>query len=251
MRAPAVRLAVRMALVGAVALGACGRSGIGTPSGTAGTGGSGGNGTGGSGGNGTGGTTSPTGGTDELGALTEVTLQGGPPMACKGQRAFIPASGTVERTYQPTPDEALRNTTADYVAYAVRVGELFIYFSFAPTLPAHPTTADVRSSLSYAYVDFRLKQPPDAGGSLELLSSNIILHLAAFDRLEVQNGKLAFHLATSNGGAYTKELRTGDGTDSTPAALAADCVTGDILGMCYCSFKGGVVTISLAGDVPL
>lgn len=102
---------------------------------------------------------------------------------CEGQRAVVPASGTIDRVYDAEPTQSLRTEMTEYVAYSVQVDELWLYVSFAPGLPAHPTTAELRAAFKYAYVNFKLDQPGNVGGNLELLSSSNLLALAAFQRL--------------------------------------------------------------------
>jgi hypothetical protein len=181
---------------------------------------------------------------------TEVKLES-TQAVCAGQRATVPASGTVERAYQATREQVQRTPSDSYVAYSVTLDELWIYFSFAPTLPAQPTTEEIRAQLKYAYVAFDLQQPAGLGGALEIVSTNDTFSLDAFEQLEVRDGKLAFRLSRANPGQYLRWLSIYDKDKTNDPPSGADCFVADVGGMCACEFSGPPLTISLAGSVPL
>jgi hypothetical protein len=164
----------------------------------------------------------------------------------------VPASGTVERRYQVTRDQVERTAMSDYVSYSVNQDDLWFYFSFAPTLPARPSTEELRAQLKYASLTFNLEQPvASGGGSLEIVSSTDTFLLAAFDQLEVQDGRLVFRLSRPNPGHYLRWLSIYDEDKTNDPPPGADCFLDDVGGRCACEFSGPPLTISLAGTVPL
>ena len=188
---------------------------------------------------------------DVLGPQTAVKLES-TQAVCAGQRATVPASGTVERTYQATRAQVERTAMSDYVSYSVNQDGLWFYFSFAAPLPALPSTEQVRAQLKYAYVRFNLEQPAESGGGrLEIVSSSDTFLLAAFDQLEVQNGRLVFRLSRPNPGHYLRWLSIYDEDKTNDPPPGADCFVDDVGGRCACEFSGPPLTISLAGSVPL
>ncbi|MEO8900258.1 MAG: hypothetical protein ABI488_01550 [Polyangiaceae bacterium] len=163
---------------------------------------------------------------------------------CFGQAARLPASRTVQQTVAATPADALRNDGAGYVAYTVSVENLFLYLSFEPTLPASFTTEQARAAFRYAYVDYQIEQPKAVGGRLGLLSSNDLLALSDFERLELKGGVLSWRLVRTNPGHYTTTLGT---ADLDPSVDPESCFTGDSLGTCFCEFSGPETTVALDG----
>jgi hypothetical protein len=177
-----------------------------------------------------------------------------PPMlACQGQRAAVPRSGRVSRSFTRNNSTSARSTQSPsvYVAYQLQDTEVFAYFSFDPALPARFSTEQARALLKYAYVGFQLQQPPDLGGRLTLLLTGVLLDVTDFERFEVQDGELRWRLVRPSEG-YHKVLTIYDedpSNDPVPR-LREDCRTDDIIGVCHCPFSGPTVTVEIEGAIP-
>jgi hypothetical protein len=169
---------------------------------------------------------------------------------CTNQRAVIPDSHEIARSLVASPAQRTRTETADYVAYALSMDGVFLYLSFAPGLPASPTTAEAKGGLRYAYVDYRLAQPANIGGSLTLLSDNDLLSVADFERFEVQGGALAWRLVRDSGTGYAKWLSIYDDDPTNDPEPRDACILDDIVGECVCEFSGPSVRIALEGSIP-
>jgi hypothetical protein len=170
---------------------------------------------------------------------------------CVGQRAMVPRSRMVARELTGSNTRVSRSEMPVGVSYEVSNQEAFVYFAFDPNLPRTPDTATVRTMLNYAYVDFRLKQPEGIGGGLELLSGNTILHLEAFERLEVQDRELKWRLVQKSEEHYPKPLTMYDEDPSNDPNPLDECVTGDIVGMCFCEFTGPAIAVTIDGSLQL
>jgi hypothetical protein len=170
---------------------------------------------------------------------------------CVGQQATVPRSRMVERALTGTTTTASRTEAAVYVAYQASNSELFVYFSFDPSLPRTPDTQTARAMLKYAYVNFQLKQPDRIGGSLQLLSSGTLLHLEDFASFEVQSGRLKWRLVKQSEEHYAKPLTIYDADPSNDPNPRDECASGDILGMCFCEFTGPAITVTIDGSLPL
>jgi hypothetical protein len=169
---------------------------------------------------------------------------------CLGQKALLPASGTITQTIVATREQGFRTNSSDqrYVSYQVTLEDMFLYLSFAPDLPASFTTAQTLAAFDYAYIQYDLEQPEPVGGSLVLLDSNDLLDSSDFERLEVIGDLLSFRLTRVNAGDYRKRLSNEDLDPSVDRSL---CHTGDISDRCWCDFSGPPTTITLDGTFPI
>jgi hypothetical protein len=181
----------------------------------------------------------------ELEPVTLVQTSG----ICVGQQALVPRSRMIEG--ESTGSYNTRSETNVYVSYQARNGDLFAYFSFDPSLPRTPDSDSVRAMLKYAYVVFHMKQPDGVGGSLQLLSSLALLHLEDFERFEVQHGELKWRLVRQSEEHYPKPLTVYDADRSNDPNPPDDCLSDDIIGMCWCEFTGPAITVTIDGSLPL
>ncbi|HVZ36550.1 MAG TPA: hypothetical protein VG963_29170 [Polyangiaceae bacterium] len=170
---------------------------------------------------------------------------------CAGQQASVPQSGMVARRLDVGSADLSRMATGDYVALSASNDEFFVYFSFDPSLPIAPDTEIARDLLTYAYVDFQLKQSATVGGSLELLSDLTLLHLDDFETFEIRGGQLVWRLARQSSDHYFKFLSLYDQDPSNDPNPSNDCVSGDILGMCACEFTGPTINVTVDGSLQL
>jgi len=169
---------------------------------------------------------------------------------CFGQKLELPASGSVMRTIVATRGQTYRTNSADhvYVSYHVQAEGIFLYFSFTPDLPASFTTEQARAAFKYAYVEYDLTQPKAVGGRAILINSSDLLTLADFERLEVTDSSVSFRLVRTNPGRYDKRLSS---EDLDPTVDPSLCLTGDIVGDCWCKFSGPATTLALDGTFPI
>jgi hypothetical protein len=170
---------------------------------------------------------------------------------CASQQAVIPDSHAIALSLAASTAHRVRTNMADYVSYALTMDGAFLYLSFAPNLPAMPTTAELRGGLRYAYVDYRLEQPTEIGGSLTFLSRSDLLAVADFERLEVQNGAIVWRLVRDSGTRYVKWLSIYDEDRTNDPEPRNACILDDIVGECVCEFAGPSVRIALEGSIPL
>ena len=169
---------------------------------------------------------------------------------CFGQKAELPASGTVMRSIAATRTQTYRTDSNDhvYVSYRVEAEGIFLYLSFAPDLPASFTTAQARAAFDYAYIEYDLAQPKSVSGRFILLDSSDLLTLADFERLEVSDSSVSLRLVRTNPGVYHKHLSA---EDLDPTVDPSLCVTGDVSSDCWCEFSGPATTIALDGTFPI
>jgi hypothetical protein len=161
----------------------------------------------------------------------------------------VPAAGTVTAVLTGATDAF--KATGDYVALAAAREGALVYFSFQPDLPQHFTTEEARAKLKYAYVGLSHPLPASMGGSVELLSTNQLLHVADFERFEVTAGKLEWALKRTTSTHYIKELTVYDEDPSNDPAEDADCFSGDIDGACVCEFQGPPTQVVFRGSIQL
>ncbi len=182
--------------------------------------------------------------------LVPVTLvsDGG---ACAGQQAEVPASGEIYERLSATAAEIQRTANSDYVSYSGALGETFVYFSFAPTLPNSPATEVAQRSLDYAYVEYSLEQRRELGGSLTLLSGTELLGLEDFEQFEVVGDLLTWKLVRASAGHYPKPLSLYDQDPTNDPPAGGMCVSDDIVGMCWCEFSGPSIQVTIEGTLPL
>jgi hypothetical protein len=169
---------------------------------------------------------------------------------CFGQKAELPASGTVTQTIVAARAYTYRTNSPDhvYVSYRVEGEGVFLYLSFMPDLPASFTTEQVRAAFDYAYIEYDLAQPKSVGGRFIVLDSSDLLALADFERLEVSGNSVSFRLVRTNPGHYSKRLSL---EDLDPTVDPSLCTNGDISGDCWCEFSGPATTIALDGTFPI
>jgi len=170
---------------------------------------------------------------------------------CAGQHAMVPASRAVTRTLTSANAQTLRQPTTNYVAYQMISDELFTYLAFADTLPAQFSTQEARDQLAYAYVIFKMKEPASAGGSLEILESSDLLHLADFEVLEVRDGQLVWRLRRQSAEHYIKWLSSVDADPTNDPPPGEACFFTDVGGMCACDFSGPAIDVTIDGAQPL